>query len=164
MFEAARTGCGLDERDVAVTAGVKSGEAIQALSEVAAGDDALLAALKSTYKSTKAKKLQNFRQKAENTRGRGSTTKDRGRIKNIKCFNCGGKGHIKAQCPSAPQLFASNCVSSEDGVEPCQMVNQVTREEFKLHSVHATNSKLKEIGLVVKTCKGGRAWKCAVHC
>ena len=168
MFEAARTGCDLrcDQCHAAVAAGVEASGAAQALSEAAAGDVTLLAALKSTYKRFRAERgqgSQQVRRKAKTARGRIETQHDRDRMRGIKCFNCGGKGHRKAQCTSAQQTCANNNASSEDEAEPSQTVNQVTADEFQFqpHSVQAVKSKLEENELIVKPGKNGPARKCA---
>ena len=81
MFEAARSGCSEEVDDAAVPAGVESSDALQALSEAAAGDDSLLAALKSTYKRAKTERGLGPRQRTENPKPRSIATRDRGHVK-----------------------------------------------------------------------------------
>ena len=159
MFESARSGCSPDVDSVAITAGLESSDAV----ETAAGDDTLLAALKSTYKKSRATQRQgpaNFRQRAETSDPRNNGTRNKDRLKGIKCFNCGGIGHKKARCPSVPQTFANNHGDTEGELGQSQVVSPVTTEEFQLYSVHEPRSKLEEVNLFVKHAKCSSPRRC----
>ena len=119
------------------------------------GEESSVAAFKSTYKRGKA---ENFRQRAVNGRTDRVTPADerrnrtdrgipvnegRNRRRGVICYNCGGKGHLRAQCPGFSGATTSHLECFTDETD-------VTTNAFSVHGVGGSTSKLGEVALMVK--------------
>ena len=96
--------------DGRVAANLRTEDVPEALVEEADGDESLLAALKSTYKIMQTKYREQTRRRGDGgtvaadkigpRKGQnGAASKTRRR--HVQCYQCGGQGHIRSQCPSA---------------------------------------------------------------
>ena len=134
IFEAASAGCSQP-----VVAGLtEGGQPVEA----ADGEEASVAAIKSTHrggKSTKPRQGYGRPNRAEPADRRREGQRE------VICYKCGGKGHRRAQCPSYAGSTTSHLASSVDEVDASRTTNS-----FSVHGVGGSSSKLAEVSLAVR--------------
>ena len=162
-----------------IAANMSTEDVPPALIEAADGNGSLLAALQSTYKRvTRAKRIQN----QVHHRGDVSTAvagkvgpkqgqniiNSRNRRRSVQCYQCGGKGHFRSQCPSEDGLLNTveeSPVRSADvsGVSQSgPTLNQFRSSVNRLHVRKgvANGEKLEEVEVTVVPTNSRQNFKC----
>ena len=159
--------------DGRVAANLRTEDVPEALVEAADGDESLLAALKSTFKRMQTKYREHTRRRGDGgtvaadkigpRKGQnGAASKTRRR--HVQCYQCGGQGHIRSQCPSAGGALHS--------VETAPDASDVSRSEPTLNQFRSSvnrlqvrkeetdDEKLEELEVMIVPASGRQEYKC----
>ena len=151
-----------------VAANLRAEEVPPALVEAAEGDSSLLAALKSTYKRAKMQTSKHHRSNGSTAAAgkvpprSAAVSKSRRRL--IKCYQCGGEGHVRSQCPSADREVHSveETSGTDGGSESGPTVNQFRSSVNRLHvqQIEVDGGRLEEVELLVAPGASRQVYRC----
>ena len=146
---------------------------VPAMVEAANGDESLLAALKSAYKREKTQGSQQRWHRnnggtammgKDGSRREENVAASKNRRKFIKCYQCGGQGHVQSQCPSTDRVVGNVQASSDAGdvskSEPRLNQFRSSVNRLNVRNKEAEGEELEELELLIAPAASRQAYKC----